>query len=68
MTNIPTAIVVCRHIFEWAAQVCYMNENLGKYVAARDWDAARDLLNQAVIGGKAHWGMNIGMSALTCGA
>ena len=50
--NIPTAIVVCRHLFEWTAQVCYMNENLGKYVAARDWDAARDLLNQAVIGSK----------------
>lgn len=50
--NIPTAMVVCRHVFEWAAQVCYMNENLQKYVAARDWDAARDLLNQAVIGSR----------------
>jgi len=50
--NIPTAIVVCRHLFEWAAQVCYMNENLQKHIAARDWDAARDLLNQAVIGSK----------------
>jgi hypothetical protein len=50
--NIPTAIIVCRHVFEWAAQVCYMNENLDKFFAARDWDAARDLLNQAVIGSK----------------
>lgn len=50
--NIPTAIVVCRHVFEWTAQVCYMNENLQKHVAARDWDAARDLLNQAVIGSR----------------
>jgi hypothetical protein len=50
--NIPTAMVVCRHVFEWAAQVCYMNDNLQKHVAARDWDAARDLLNQAVIGSK----------------
>ena len=50
--NIPTAMVVCRHVFEWAAQVCYMNENLQKHVAARDWDAARDLLNQAVIGSR----------------
>jgi len=50
--NIPTAMVVCRHVLEWAAQVCYMNENLQKHVAARDWDAARDLLNQAVIGSR----------------
>jgi hypothetical protein len=50
--NIPTAMVVCRHVFEWAAQVCYMNENLQKHVAARDWDAARDLLNQAVMGSR----------------
>jgi len=50
--NIPTAMVVCRHVFEWTAQVCYMNENLQKHVAARDWDAARDLLNQAVIGSR----------------
>jgi hypothetical protein len=50
--NIPTAIVVCRHVFEWTAQVCYMNENLHKHVAARDWDAARDLLDRAVIGSR----------------
>ena len=50
--NIPSAIIVCRHVFEWTAQVCYMNENLQKHVAARDWDAARDLLNQAVIGSR----------------
>ena len=50
--NIPTAIVVCRHLFEWTAQVCYMNENLQKHIAARDWDAARDLLNQAIIGSR----------------
>ena len=50
--NVPTAMVVCRHVFEWAAQVCYMNENLQKHVAARDWDTARDLLDQAVIGSR----------------
>lgn len=48
--NIPTAMVVCRHVFEWAAQVCYVNENLTKHVAARDWDAAKDLLNMVSIG------------------
>lgn len=50
--NIPAAMVVTRHVFEWAAQVCYMNENLQKHVGARDWDAARDLLDQAVIGSR----------------
>jgi hypothetical protein len=50
--NIPTAMVACRHVFEWTAQVCYMNENLQRHVTARDWDTARDLLNQAVIGSK----------------
>ena len=29
-----------------------MNENLQKHVAARDWDAARVLLNQAVMGSR----------------
>jgi len=50
--NIPTGMVVCRHVFEWAAQVCYMNENLQKHTAAKDWDTARDLLNQAMIGNR----------------
>jgi hypothetical protein len=50
--NIPTAMVVCRHAFEWTAQVCYMNANLQKHIAAKDWDSARDLLNQAVMGSR----------------
>jgi len=50
--NIPAAFVVCRHVFEWAAQVCYMNENLTNHIAAKDWDAAKNLLDKVVIGGK----------------
>jgi hypothetical protein len=47
--NIPTATVVVRHLFEWAAHVCYMTENLQTHISAKDWDAARDLFNQAII-------------------
>jgi len=50
--NIPTAIVVCRHVFEWTSQVCFMNENLRQQVSSKDWDAARDLLDQAVMGSR----------------
>jgi hypothetical protein len=50
--NIPTATVVGRHLFEWAGHVCFMRENLQTHIAAKDWDAARDLLDQAVIGNR----------------
>jgi hypothetical protein len=50
--NISTVTVVARHLFEWVAHVCYMTENLQTHIVAKDWDAARDLLDQAVIGNR----------------
>jgi len=50
--NLPATFVLSRHVFEWAAQVCYVNENLEKHISAKDWKAARELLDQVVIGGK----------------
>ncbi|MGA2902765.1 MAG: hypothetical protein ABSD98_02970 [Candidatus Korobacteraceae bacterium] len=47
----PT-FVLARHIFEWTAQVCYVAENLAQHVASHDWKAARELLDEVVIGGK----------------
>jgi hypothetical protein len=30
--NIPSARLLCRHIFEWTAQVAYVAENVSKHV------------------------------------
>src|SRR5690348_14212249 len=35
--NVPTALVVCRHIFEWTAHTCYMSQNLQNYVTRKEW-------------------------------
>jgi hypothetical protein len=45
--NTPTADVVCRHVFEWAAHACYMKRNLSQHFANSDWRLASNLLLQA---------------------
>lgn len=44
--NTPTADVVCRHVFEWAASACYVEQNLGRYFKAQKWKASFELLSQ----------------------
>jgi hypothetical protein len=44
--NAPTADVVCRHIFEWAASACYVEQNLGQYFKDRNWKGGFELLSQ----------------------
>jgi hypothetical protein len=48
--NVPVANVVGRHIFEWAAHACYMNEKLTNYWQSYDWEAAWKLLTVAALG------------------
>jgi hypothetical protein len=48
--NLPATFILARHVFEWAAQVCYVNENLAKHVASKDWKAAKKLLERVVTG------------------
>ena len=45
--NTSTADVVCRHVFEWAAQACFMKRNLTQHFANNDWRLAFDLLLKA---------------------
>jgi hypothetical protein len=50
--NIPTAFMVCRHIFEWAAHTCYMSRNMKTYVQRRDWRRAWHLNSLAMQGNR----------------
>jgi hypothetical protein len=50
--NLPPTFVLGRHVYEWTAQVCYVGENIAHHVANHDWTAARELLDEVVIGGK----------------
>jgi len=44
--NTPTADVVCRHVFEWAASACYVEHNLMQYVSDRNWKLSFQLFLQ----------------------
>src|ERR1019366_6692460 len=44
--NTSTADVVCRHVFEWAAQACFMKRNLTQHFANNDWRLAFGLQKQ----------------------
>jgi hypothetical protein len=48
--NTPTATIVSRHIFEWTAHACYMQENLTGFMAAREWKPAFELTLRADTG------------------
>jgi hypothetical protein len=48
--NVPVANIVGRHILEWTAHACYMNENLKNYWQSNDWEAAWKLLTIATQG------------------
>jgi hypothetical protein len=50
--NIPTAYIVCRHIFEWAAHTCYMSRNTKNYVERKEWQRAWRLHSFAMQGNR----------------
>jgi hypothetical protein len=41
--NMPAAYILCRHVFEWTAQSCYMSRNLKNYVTRKEWKRAWSL-------------------------
>jgi hypothetical protein len=48
--NTPAAYIVCRHIFEWTAQACYVSGKLKDCYDAKDWNEAWTVLTPASIG------------------
>jgi hypothetical protein len=50
--NIPTAYVVCRHIFEWTAHTCYMSRNTKNYLDRKEWGRAWRLHSHAMQGNR----------------
>ena len=51
-SNVPTAFIVCRHIFEWTAHACYMSRNIRNYVQRKDWKRAWHLHSLAMQGNR----------------
>jgi hypothetical protein len=50
--NVSTAFVVCRHVFEWTANTCYISMNLKTYIRKGEWERARALQTRAMEGNK----------------
>ncbi len=51
--NVPAAYILCRHVFEWTAQSCYMSRNLKNYVARKEWKRAWSL--QSIVANGSLW-------------
>jgi len=51
--NIPAAYILCRHVFEWTAQSCYMSRNLKNYVGRKEWKRAWSL--QSIVANGSLW-------------
>jgi len=48
--NVPASHVISRHVFEWAAQTCYMSNKLKVCYEQKDWEKAWEILTPAAIG------------------
>jgi hypothetical protein len=48
--NIPAAFPICRHVFEWAAQACYVSRNMKNYVGRKEWGRAWSLQSVVAMG------------------
>lgn len=46
--NVPSAFVLCRHVFEWTAHACYMSKHLGEYISAQNWAEAWQLQSRVM--------------------
>jgi hypothetical protein len=51
--NVPAAYILCRHVFEWTAQSCYMSRNLKNYVERKEWKRAWSL--QSIVANGSLW-------------
>jgi hypothetical protein len=58
MKNVPSGLILARHVFEWTALACYLEQNLKGFISQRMWQAAFDLLLQADTGNQ--WARNHG--------
>jgi hypothetical protein len=48
--NVPTALVVGRHVFEWTAHACYIRRNSETYFKKKEWGRAWHLHSLAMEG------------------
>ena len=48
--NIPTALIIGRHVFEWTAHICYMSRNTETYLRKKEWGRAWHLHSLAMEG------------------
>jgi hypothetical protein len=48
--NIPTAWIISRHVFEWAAHACYVSQRVLASTHRKDWQAAWETLTVAATG------------------
>lgn len=60
MGNTPSGNILSRHIFEWTAHACYMEEKLKGLVTTRRWKPAFALLLQVNTGNA--WAKNYGQN------
>ena len=48
--NIPASHIISRHVFEWAANACYMSRNLKDHFQRKEWGQAWNALTVASTG------------------
>jgi len=58
MKNVPSAMLLSRHVFEWTALACYLQQNLKGLISQTMWKEAFDLFLQADTGNQ--WARNHG--------
>jgi len=58
MRNVPSAILLSRHVFEWTALACYLHQHLKGFISQKMWQQAFDLLLQSDTGNQ--WARNHG--------
>jgi hypothetical protein len=44
--NIPSARILCRHVFEWTAHAAYVAENLSNHVKENQWPDSFDVVSK----------------------
>ena len=58
LKNVPSAMLLSRHIFEWTALACYLQQNLKGLISQKMWQEAFDILLQSDTGNQ--WARNHG--------
>ena len=58
MKNIPSAMLLSRHVFEWTALACYLNQNLKGLTSQKMWPKCFEMLLQSDTGNQ--WARNHG--------